>query len=74
MNDEPSSSAAPPPPRIVDDEVETPGRPLTAAETAERRKKNRDGFNRKRGDLLDDLLRSLDILVYAELSVIYAME
>lgn len=31
-------------------------------------------FKKKRGELLDDLLRGLDILVYAELSVIYYME
>jgi hypothetical protein len=29
---------------------------------------------RKRGELMDDALRHLDILVYAELSVIYYME
>ena len=46
----------------------------TEAELAERRKKNRQLFNRKRLELLDDLLRTLDILVYAELSVIYYME
>lgn len=50
------------------------GRPLTAAELAERRKKNRQTFNRKRGDLLEDLLRSVDILVYAQLSAIYYLE
>lgn len=49
-------------------------RPLTAAELAERRKKNRQTFNRKRGDLLEDLLRSVDILVYAQLSAIYYLE
>lgn len=46
----------------------------TAAELAERKKKNRQMFNKKRGELLDDLLRSLDILVYAELSTVYYME
>jgi hypothetical protein len=46
----------------------------TAAELAERRKKNRQMFNRKRGDLLDNVLRDLDMLVYAELGVIYYME
>ncbi|KAI6813054.1 hypothetical protein KC332_g10612 [Hortaea werneckii] len=49
-------------------------RPLTAAELAERRKKNRQTFNRKRGDLLEDLLRSVDILVYAQLSAIYYLD
>ena len=41
---------------------------------AEKRKKNRQMFNRKRGELLDVELTNLDILVYAELSVIYYME
>lgn len=49
-------------------------RPLTAAELAERRKKNRQTFNRKLGDLLEDLLRSVDILVYAQLSAIYYLD
>lgn len=40
----------------------------------ERRRKNRSMFNKKRGELLDDLLRSLDILIYAELSTVYYME
>lgn len=31
-------------------------------------------FSRKRGELLDDVLRNLDILVYAELSTVYYME
>ena len=48
--------------------------PPTAAELVERRKKNREMFNKKRGELLDDLLRNLDILIYAELSTIYYME
>lgn len=46
----------------------------TAAELAQRRKKNRQMFNRKRGDLLDNLLRDVDMLIYVELSVIYYME
>ena len=45
--------------------------PLSAAE---KRKKNRRIFNWKRGELLDVELTNLDILVYAELSVIYYME
>ncbi|TKA48218.1 hypothetical protein B0A54_01711 [Friedmanniomyces endolithicus] len=46
----------------------------TAADQAKKRKNNRQLFNKKRGELLDDLLRSVDILVYAELSTIYYME
>lgn len=73
MNDEASSSAAAyHPPRH---DAGDPSEPApTAAELAERRKKNRQLFNRKRGDLLDDLLRNLDILIYAELSTLYYME
>lgn len=48
--------------------------PPTAADQAQKRRKNREMFNKKRGELLDDLLRKLDILVYAELSAIYYME
>lgn len=75
MNDEPASSAstATPlaPPNHTEDGASIPS---TAAEVAERRKKNRENFNRRRGDLLDDLLKNLDMLVYAELSTIYYME
>lgn len=67
MNDEPSSSSAPPRP-LQDDPPPTPSQ-ITA-----RRKKNRENFNRRRGDLLDDLLRSLDVLTYAELGVVYYMD
>lgn len=45
-----------------------------AAHLTDHRKRLRDLFNRKRVDLLDDLIRNLDILVYAELSIIYYME
>jgi hypothetical protein len=72
MNDEPSSSASPAigrsPQEDGTENISTP------AEVAERRKKNRENFNRRRGDLLDDLLRNLDVLIYAELSTIYYME
>lgn len=71
MNDEPSSSTAH---GHLEDGPDKPEAAAAAAELAERRKKNRQMFNRKRGDLLDDLLRNLDILVYAELSAIYYME
>jgi hypothetical protein len=46
----------------------------TAAQLEKRRKENRDMFNKKRGQLLDDLIYNLDILVYAQLSAIYYME
>jgi hypothetical protein len=46
----------------------------TAAQIEKRRKENRDTFNRKRGQLLDDLIYNLDVLVYAQLSAIYYME
>lgn len=75
MNDEASSSRiARPPPSIVDSNGSSYQPAPTAAELAERRKKNRQTFNRKRGDLLDDLLRNLDLIIYAELSAIYYME
>lgn len=74
MNDEPSSSAPPPSSSYQRHDAPHPPELPTAAEVAEKRKKNRDIFNKKRGDLLDDLLRNLDILIYAELSTIYYME
>ena len=46
----------------------------TRAEIAERRKKNRQMFNQKRGLSLDQLMKDLDMLIYAELSVVYYME
>jgi hypothetical protein len=46
----------------------------TAAQAEERRKYNRDMFNKKRVHLLDDLIYNLDLLVYAQLSAIYYME
>jgi len=46
----------------------------TAAQIEKRRKENRDIFNRKRGQLLDDLIYNMDVLVYAQLSAIYYME
>ena len=76
MNDAEGSSAAaaaaydapedgqPPPPEPAP----------TTAELAERKKKNRKMFNKKRGELLEDLCRNLDILIYAELSTVYYME
>jgi hypothetical protein len=72
MNDEPSSSSSG---ARTNHGLDIPQEAApTAAELAERRKKNRQMFNRKRGELLDDLLRTLDILIYAELSTIYYMD
>ena len=76
MSDEPSSSAAQTaavPPTVADGDEQSNPVP-TAGELAARRKNNRETFNRKRGDLLDDVLRNLDILIYAELSTIYYLE
>ncbi|KAK5124131.1 hypothetical protein LTR85_001834 [Meristemomyces frigidus] len=75
MSDEASSSAAAAYPDTADanddDERHHHLAVPTAAELAERRKKNRAMFNRKRGELLDDALRNWDMLVYAQLSAIY---
>lgn len=72
MNDEASSSAARQYGGHREDEEAEPI--PTAAELAERRKKSRQLFNRKRGERLDLLLADYDMLVYAELSIIYYME
>ncbi|KAK4550177.1 hypothetical protein LTR36_003144 [Oleoguttula mirabilis] len=73
MSDEASSSAAAEPGDNANDERHHPEAP-GAAQLAERKKKNRQMFNRKRGELLDVELRNVDILVYAELSAIYYMD
>jgi hypothetical protein len=77
MNDEGSSAAAASSSRVAFDV--TPDSTLrdeapTAAQVEERRKNNRDMFNKKRVHLLDDLIYNLDLLVYAQLSAIYYME
>ncbi|KAK3714691.1 hypothetical protein LTR37_007671 [Vermiconidia calcicola] len=71
MNDEASSSAASA--QQYDGQAQPEAAP-TAAELVEKRRKNRQMFNKKRGELLGDLLNSLDILIYAELSTIYYMD
>lgn len=73
MNDEASSSAAEAS-NSRQYEVDTDEPAPTVAELAERRKKSRQLFNRKRGERLDDLLANLDMLIYAELSAVYYME
>ncbi|KAK4499619.1 hypothetical protein PRZ48_010137 [Zasmidium cellare] len=71
MNDEPSSSAQP----AAQPQDDAPPDALpTAKQLQERRKKNRENFNKRRGELLDDLIKSVDLLVYAELSTIYYMD
>lgn len=78
MNDEPGSSAAAASSSRVAFDLPTDGAQQdgapTAAQIQERRKNNRDMFNKKRGQLLDDLIYNLDMLVYAQLSAIYYME
>jgi len=54
------------------DNVEARRRHETAAR--ERRQRNRRLFNKKREAFLGDLMRNVDILVYAELSAVYYME
>jgi hypothetical protein len=77
MNDEASSAAAASSSRVAfdvaTDSTLRDGAP-TAAQIEERRKNNRDMFNKKRVHLLDDLIYNLDLLVYAQLSAIYYME
>ena len=73
MNDEASSSAARQYGGHREEEDEAEPIP-TAAELVERRKKSRQLFNRKRSERLDLLLADFDMLVYAELSIIYYME
>jgi len=37
-------------------------------------KRNKATFNKKRDAFLQDLLRNIDLLIYAELSAVYYME
>ncbi|KAF2717410.1 DUF1746-domain-containing protein [Polychaeton citri CBS 116435] len=72
MNDEPSSSSnstATPYYNHNNDSAR-----LSPAQIAEQRKKNGKLFNRKRSDLLEDLIRNVDILIFAELSTLYYMD
>jgi hypothetical protein len=48
--------------------------PQTASQIAERKKKNRELFNRKRQGLLKVLSTDLDTIIYAELGAVYYME
>ncbi|KAL9088726.1 MAG: hypothetical protein Q9165_006035 [Trypethelium subeluteriae] len=38
------------------------------------RERNKRMFNRKKAEFLDDMLRSLDLMIYAELSTVYYMD
>lgn len=79
MNDEPSAAASAPLPTALRSSIPSPSGAennveAAAIDIAARKRQNREAFNRKRGELLDDVLRNLDLLVYAELSAIYYME
>lgn len=69
MSDEPSASTA----RQAADHGQ-PNEPSAALAIQKKRERNRRAFNKKRESLLADLMRGVDILVYAELSIIYHME
>ncbi|EME38321.1 hypothetical protein DOTSEDRAFT_75767 [Dothistroma septosporum NZE10] len=73
MNDELSSSERAGPSGSHHDDT-AQHEVLTPAQIVARRKKNRENFNKRRGELLDDLSRNIDLLVYAELSAIYYMD
>lgn len=74
MNDEPSASASSSHVANAHEDAATQDEPLTSAQIDERRKHNREQFNRKRGQLLDDLVHNLDVLIYAELSAVYYLD
>ena len=72
---ESSSAAATTTSRADDDPTDRePSHGATSPSAAQKRKRNRQMFNRKRGELLDVELTNLDVLIYAELSAIYYME
>ena len=48
--------------------------PLDHAQRRDRVKRNKATFNKKRDHFLQDLLRNIDLLIYAELSAVYYME
>lgn len=70
MSDEPFASSAPTTHAADGDNNGTAQRASPQA----RRERNRRAFNKKRETFLADLMRNVDILVYAELSTIYYME
>ena len=70
MNDEASSSAPDEPPRSdapASDEADV-------VDDAQQLSQLRRRVNKKRGDVLDDVLRWLDIMTHAELAAVYYME
>ncbi|KAK5171996.1 uncharacterized protein LTR77_003633 [Saxophila tyrrhenica] len=75
MNHEGEASSSAPAHVSRDGDGEAPAAVApTTAELKERGKRNRQRFNQKRGQLLDDLIKDLDMLIYAELSVVYYMD
>ena len=75
MSDEPSASTASQTTN-ADRHNETLRGAPTSTEVQRRRvrDRNRRMFNKKREAFLADLMRNVDLLVYAELSTIYYME
>lgn len=51
-----------------------PATSLDNATRRERSQRNKALFNKKREAFLQDLIRNLDLLVYAQLSAVYYME
>ena len=72
MNHEPSGPA--PIARGAGDNISESTRAIDAPNVRERRKRNRLLFNKKREQFLKDYLRSIDVVIYAELATIYYME
>jgi len=74
MSDEPSSSTAAHQ-TTSDNLTRNESRAGNGRDAAhERRQRNKRLFNKKREAFLADLMRNVDILIYAELSAIYYME
>ncbi|GAB7343433.1 hypothetical protein MBLNU457_1460t1 [Dothideomycetes sp. NU457] len=74
MSDEPSSSTAAHQ-TTTDNVTRNESRVSSGRDAAhERRQRNKRLFNKKREAFLADLMRNVDILIYAELSVIYYMD
>lgn len=71
MNDEPSTSATSDTGNARASGNDGSNRVISLQE---RRQRNRRMFNKKREAFLGDLMRNIDMLIYAELSTIYYME
>jgi hypothetical protein len=73
MNDDARSSASPRPPGALDpSQSEAAGQSLSAARDDQLLR--RGAVRAQRAAFLDDMIRSIDIMVYCELSVLYYME